>query len=168
MKSTELVGYCGGYCGDCHLAQENVAFGIKLLHAINTAYGPTRGVENFGWEPMRNLGKYATQQLDTLLASLSSFAVECFPKCCLDHCVPPCEIAGCAQAKGYRTCGECEEMSSCIKLDKHREKVISNLEDIKKIGVDAFATQQSEKVVEQRRQTILGILDAINQLPSND
>ncbi|MDF1515938.1 MAG: hypothetical protein P1S60_19170 [Anaerolineae bacterium] len=61
MKSTELVGYCGAYCGHCHLAQENVAFGIKLLQDINTEYGPTKGVENFGWEPMRNLGKYATQ-----------------------------------------------------------------------------------------------------------
>jgi hypothetical protein len=167
MNPAELVAYCGAYCGNCALAQDNVQFGVNLLKEINAEFGPTKAVDSFGWEPMRNLGKYATENLDHSLASLTLFAAECFPKCCTGHCVPPCEIARCVPAKGYRTCAECDEMNSCEKLDKHRDAVSAHLDEIKKHGLTAYASIQAKAVVEQRKQAVQRIMDELHQGTDN-
>ena len=162
MNPTDLVAYCGGYCGHCDLARENVAFGLKLLEAINATFGPTQSVGEMGWGPMRKLGGYATAPLDQIIASLVDFP-DCFPRGCTENCVPPCEIAQCASQKEYRTCAACDEADVCEKLDQARDAVAENLAYISTHGVEAFAREQAQVVAERRRERVMRILDESGQ-----
>ena len=57
---------------------------------------------------------------------------------------PDCEIRICVKNKGLRTCAECIDYANCSKLDflkPHHKTLISDLDLIKKKGIDHYVNE---------------------------
>ena len=154
MGPMDLVAYCGGYCGKCDICESNVVFGVHLIQGINAEFGPSKAAAGLGWPPMRHLAQTATGMFDAAADSLTRFTEDTFPKGCRDGCVPPCEIAACARERDYLTCADCDVMTTCTKLDRHREAVAENLTFIKTYGIERFREEQAHQVEDVRRARI--------------
>jgi hypothetical protein len=162
MEPTELVAFCGRYCGSCDICASNVVFGVSLLQAINAEFGPRNAAQGLGWPPMRHLADTVAGMVDAVVDNLDQFAEETFPKGCRDNCVPPCRIAACARDKGRHTCADCEEMKTCSILDEHREAVASYLASIQANGIERFAEEEARHLNQARRTKIEAALKEAN------
>jgi hypothetical protein len=61
---------------------------------------------------------------------------------------PTCEIRTCVRNKGFRTCAECTDYTTCSKLDflkPHHETLISDLDLIKEKGLDYYVSEITAK-----------------------
>jgi hypothetical protein len=162
MKPTELVAFCGRYCGSCDICASNVVFGVSLLQAINAEFGPRHAAQGLGWPPMRHLAGTVADMVDAAVGNLDQFAEGTFSQGCRDNCVPPCRIAACAKNEGCHTCADCEEMTTCSILDEHREAVASYLAYIQANGIERFAEEEARHVLQARRTKIEAALEEAN------
>ena len=134
-SKTDLVAYCGLYCGDC--------FGFKGTIA----------------DLSRDLRKELRQAKFSDIAKGISFKEfknyeECY-EClgamvrlrCKSACKggggnPSCAIRKCCQKKGFDGCWECDEIETCKKLNTlneiHKDAHRKNLRTIKKKGISKF------------------------------
>jgi len=61
---------------------------------------------------------------------------------------PTCEIRICVKNKGYRTCAECTDYKTCLKLDflkPHNSTLLSDLDFIRKNSFDRYVEQKVTK-----------------------
>ena len=153
-KQEELVSYCGGYCGKCGICELNIQTGIKAIQNVTEAAGIRIEAEHLGWPLMRDIATDCCKQFENNLSSFADLSSKLFPTNCRGGCVP-CDIAKCCKDKGFFTCADCSEMETCAKLGKQYAKVSKNLMEIKKIGAEAWAKNQYEEVIQEKKQKLI-------------
>ncbi len=138
-KEKELVAYCGLYCGDCFSYQGKVA---DLARDLRKELRQTRF--DLTAEFLSGISYFKVfenyPECYEVLGSLVKFRCK---KACRGGGGPPfCKIRKCCEKKGLTGCWECDEFTTCEKLDflktSHGDAHIKNLRKIKKQGIDNF------------------------------
>ncbi|MBN1805358.1 MAG: DUF3795 domain-containing protein [Sedimentisphaerales bacterium] len=139
-RKTDLIGYCGLYCGDC------------------TGY--TQTVANSAKDLRTELKRHRFAQIAPVLAKVPVFKeFKDYDKCynllgtmtkircttCRGNGGPPkCEVRRCCRKKKIQGCWECNDFAACEKLkfleQNHGAAHLKNLRKIKKQGPKAFVT----------------------------
>ncbi|MFQ5758556.1 MAG: DUF3795 domain-containing protein [Candidatus Bathyarchaeia archaeon] len=142
---TGLVGYCGLYCGACGIYQGAIKQRVEQLRGIIKRYGFDKIVPELAkWEPAFKHYKEFESVLDGLVKLFGSC-----PGCLGGGGDPNCKVRQCAKQKGYTTCAECNEASTCERLQPFLKKYSGHketLERIREIGVASWAEEMNEKV----------------------
>jgi hypothetical protein len=138
-EDTNLITYCGLYCGDCHSFKGRIPdLARDLRRELRTSkydkFAEVISKEPFG-RPLRNY-----KECYEALGMMVKFRCK---KGCKNGGGPPfCKIRKCCQKKGIEGCWECLEFETCTKLDflrgVHGEAHIKNLRAIKKKGKKEF------------------------------
>ncbi len=144
-KKTELIGYCGLYCGTCPAHTESVANLAQELRAElrrNKCDKAAPGLAKI--PPFAAFRHYA--QFDELLVALTT--MRCRKPCRAGGGSPDCQVRKCATEKGLSGCWECGEFVRCATLKTLEEfgdvdrSYLKNLRKIKRQGPAAFAKAQ--------------------------
>ena len=138
-KKTDLIAYCGLYCGDCP--------------------GYTQTVANLARDLRAELRHHRFAQMAVMLAKVPFFKdFKNYDKCynllgtmmkmrCIKLCKgnggpPDCKIRNCCRNKGFDGCWQCDDFSTCEKpkfLEEHHGLAhLKNLRKIRKAGPAAF------------------------------
>jgi hypothetical protein len=143
FSDEELVSFCGLNCKDCKARSERRLQLAKLFK---------ESLEELPLELFKEIlppFKKVDQVMDFIefLPQLGSIQT-----CCTsikEPCGnPTCEIRICVRNKGYRTCAECIDYKTCLKLDflkPHHSTLMSDLDFIKKDGFDQYVEQKIAK-----------------------
>lgn len=139
FSDEELVAFCGINCKDCKARSERRLQLAKLfkeslqelpLDLFKEILPPFKKVDQV-MEFLEFL-----PQLGGIQTCCTSTKEPCGN--------PTCEIRTCVRNKGYRTCAECIEYKTCLKLDflkPHHSTLLSDLDFIKKNGFDQYVEQ---------------------------
>jgi len=129
------TAYCGLYCGDCSFGQGTIP---DLARDLRKELRDTRFSELADVIPFPEFKNY--QQCYDVLGAMVKLRCK---GCRGGSRSKFCNIAKCAIKKEYAGCWECEDFSSCEKLEflvpVHGDAHLKNLRAIKTSGVDAFA-----------------------------
>jgi len=138
-KKTDLIGYCGLYCGDCA--------------------GQTQTVANLARDLRKELRHHRFGQMADMLAKVPIFKEfkdydKCYnllgtmmkmrcKKACRGNGGPPkCKIRQCSRKKKLMGCWQCDDFQTCEKLKflemHHGVAHLKNLRKLKKQGPAAF------------------------------
>ena len=136
-SSSNLVAYCGLYCGDCHGYKGTIPDMARDLRKElrKSKYSKfAKGVSKF----FKVLEKY-----DTCYEVLGAMVKFRCKRACKNGGGPPfCKMRKCCQKKEIQGCWECDEFETCTKLNFlkpiHDDAHIKNLRKIKKSGMDEF------------------------------
>ena len=139
FSDEELVAFCGINCKDCKARSERRLKLAKLfkeslqelpLDLFKEILPPFKKVDQV-MEFLEFL-----PQLGGIQTCCTSTKEPCGN--------PTCEIRTCVRNKGYRTCAECIEYKTCLKLDflkPHHATLLSDLDFIKENGFDQYVGQ---------------------------
>lgn len=136
---SNLIGYCGLYCGDCHGFNGRIPdLARDLRKELRKAkYDKFAGViseSGFG----KDFKNY--EECYKVLGAMVKF--RCRKGCRNGGGSPFCKIRKCSQQKGLEGCWLCEKFESCKELDflvpVHGDAHKKNLRNIKIKGKDAF------------------------------
>jgi hypothetical protein len=139
-EGTDLVAYCGLYCGDCESYKGKVAdLARDLRKELRAArFDKTAAfMSTFSFfEVFKNY-----DQCYEVLGALVRLRCK---KACRGGGGPPfCKMRKCCQKKGIQGCWECDGFETCKLLDfltpGHGDAHLKNLRRIKTAGVHAFA-----------------------------
>jgi hypothetical protein len=138
-KNTDLIAYCGLYCGDC------IGYKGKVADLARDLRKELRAVK-FGKlaEAMSDIPFFAAyKHYDECYQVLGAMVKFRCKKSCRGGGGPPfCKMRKCCRKKGIEGCWECGEFETCTELDFlkpiHGDAHIKNLRKLKKSGVDAF------------------------------
>ena len=121
-QNTNLLAYCGLYCGACS---------FKVAYDQNSK------------EHIIALPSQYNQYKDKPL--------QFCPGCRLDNDDAGCEIRNCAKEKSLDHCGDCDDFP-CKKISdfnndgvSHHAKVLKNLHTLKEIGIDKWLEAEKTK-----------------------
>jgi hypothetical protein len=138
-NKSDLIGYCGLYCGDC--------------------VGHTQIVANLARDMRKELRRHRFDKMADMLAKVPFFKeFKDYDKCynllgtmmkmrCKKTCrgnggPPDCKIRTCARKKKLDGCWQCEDFPTCEKLKfleaNHGEAHLKNLRILKKQGTATF------------------------------
>jgi hypothetical protein len=95
IDPTELVAYCGGFCGQCGICSLNIQTGLDAVRNVVQAAGFRQEAEHLGWPLMRDIATHACPQFEGQVDAFAQQATRFFPTHCRDSCVPGCAIAAC-------------------------------------------------------------------------
>ena len=169
VNPAEMVGYCGRLCMRCGVCGHMNAVDMQALQNVAKTIDMTgRAEKGLAWDVMRNMVGHVCREFDRDLESYAGFVQKGFPKCCRDHCVPPCQIAACCKEKGYRTCAECAEMETCDKLGKVRADMAPNLQAIRDKGLDAWAEEQWRTVTAEKKDALCKAIEEAYKTPETE
>lgn len=138
-QDTNLIAFCGLYCGDCHGYQGRIPdlardLRKELRAARYDKFAELISKEAFA-KPLENY-KECYEALGTMVK------FRCKKGCRNGGGPPFCKVRKCCQRKGIEGCWECGEFKSCEKLDflwvVHGDAHIKNLSAIKKKGKHGF------------------------------
>ena len=138
-KHSELVAYCGLYCGDCFGHTGTIPDLARDLRKELRAAKFDKFAKFVSQYPFAKvLEKYP--DCYEVLGAMVKFRCK---KACKEGGGPPfCKMRKCCQNKGYDGCWECDEFETCEKLDflkpVHDDGHIKNLRKLKKKGIDDF------------------------------
>ena len=140
-QQTDLIGYCGLYCGDCSGYTQTVANLARDLraelrrHRFGKMAGALAKVPIF-----KEFKDY--DKCYNLLGTMMK--MRCTKTCRGNGGPPGCKIRQCCRENNIRGCWECDEFVRCEKLkfleQHHGEAHLKNLRKIKKQGPKAFIT----------------------------
>jgi hypothetical protein len=144
----ELTAYCGLYCGDCIRYQNRYSemAGDLKQELARVNFLPYAEVKGQAVKPFQNLEVWL-ETLDALTA------LQCEHSCRVGGgCAAfPCDIFGCCRENGFAGCWECDDFEDCNKFDFlkpfHGESPRANLRQIRRLGIDTWATQRSKLYV---------------------
>jgi len=133
-KETELVGYCGLYCGDCIRYRSKASdLARKLLCELHNTefekYATVKKVEHYG---------ECCEVLEAIVA------LQCNSPCRIGGgCVPPpCDVLTCCREKGFDGCWQCDEFEKCGKFESFRalygDSPRQNLRTIRNFGLEKW------------------------------
>jgi len=136
-ETSELIAYCGLYCGDCPNHKGEIAdlardLRKKLREAKfdRTAQGLSKYFKEF-----RNY-----EQCYQVLGGM--VRLRCKRTCRSGGGPPACKVRSCCTKRGIEGCWECQEFETCQKLDFlkpiHADANVKNLRKLKKQGAAAF------------------------------
>lgn len=136
-ESTDLIAYCGIYCGDCFNHKGRIAdLARDLRKELKEAKFDrhSQGLSKF----FKEFGNY--EQCYEVLGAM--VRLHCKRTCRGGGGPPSCKIRSCCQRKNIQGCWECGEFETCEKLDFlkpfHEDAHLKNLRRIKKQGIDGF------------------------------
>ena len=140
-QQTDLIGYCGLYCGDCSGYMQTVANLARDLraelrrHRFGQMAGALAKVPIF-----KEFKDY--DKCYNLLGTMTK--MRCTKTCRGNGGPPECKVRQCCRENNIRGCWECDEFGRCEKLkflEQHHGKAhLKNLRKIKKQGPKAFIT----------------------------
>ena len=137
MESSDLIAYCGLYCGDCVMHKGEVAdlardLRKKLREAkfARVAQGLSKVFKDF-------------EDYDRCYQVLGAMVrLRCKRTCRAGGGPPACKMRNCCRKKGIQGCWECGEFEFCQKLEflasSHGDAHLKNLRKLSKQGVDSF------------------------------
>ena len=135
--STELVAYCGLYCGDCFNYKGEIAdlardLRKKLREAKFDKAAP--GLSKY-FKAFRDYG----QCYEVLGAMVR---LRCKRGCRESGGNPSCKIRICCRKRGMAGCWECAEFETCARFDFlkpiHGDATAKNLRKLRKEGIESF------------------------------
>jgi hypothetical protein len=136
---SDLIGFCGLYCGDCHGFKGIIPdLARDLRKELRAAkYGKFANViAELGFA--KALGDY--DKAYEVLGAMVKF--RCRKGCRKGGGSPFCKIRICCQTKGCEGCWECGEFESCTELKflerVHADGHLKNLRAIQKKGKKSF------------------------------
>jgi hypothetical protein len=138
-KPTDLIAYCGLYCGDCMGYDQKIA---DLAHDLRKElrrvhFGTLAPV--ISQVPVFKVFEDYPQCYDVLGGLMK---LRCDKTCRGSGGPPACEIRSCCREKNLDGCWRCESFKTCPKLDilrpHHGDAHIRNLSKIKRQGPTAF------------------------------
>ncbi len=139
FSDEELVAFCGINCKDCRARSERRTKLAELFKA---------SLQELPLELFRQVLP-PFKNIDQVMEFLHFFPQLSGTQTCCTSAIEPCgnpscEIRTCVRNKSYRTCAECEEFSTCTKLDflkPHHASLLSDLDLIKKNGFDMYVNE---------------------------
>ena len=138
---TNLVGYCGLYCGACGIYQGRIKQAVQNLREVIRAYGFDKiAPELAKWEPA--FQHYA--EFDKVLDGFVKLLGEC-PGCVAGGGDPGCRVRECCRPKAFQTCAECDKMGTCEILQRVAPEK-KELSKIKGTGIDKWIEEMQRKV----------------------
>jgi hypothetical protein len=134
VDHAKMTAYCGLYCGDCAFGQGTIP---DLARDLRKELRTQRFEKVAEVIPFMNADEYKTAY--EFLGSLVKMRCK---GCKMGSRSKFCHIAQCAVKKDLQGCWECDEFSTCTKLDflvpVHGDAHLKNLRKIKKAGVDEW------------------------------
>lgn len=132
--STDLLAFCGLYCGDCGGYAGEIAEHGKLLISTLEKYKFSLTAKNMFSEQLGNYDEFYKK-----LKFISN--LKCSQTCRERKTgSTTCEIRKCCMERGYFACYECDDFLSCNKLKTmeklHKDSCLKNLSSIKKMGLE--------------------------------
>ena len=136
---TEMIAYCGLYCGECPNHTGKIADLARDLRKELRSVRFDKTAESLSELSFFNMFK----DYDTCYAVLGGMVrLRCNHGCRSGGGNPFCKIRKCCQKKGIEGCWLCDEFVTCEKLDElranHGVAHIKNLRSIKRKGIDGF------------------------------
>lgn len=125
-EDLNLIGYCGIDCSQCLGYKMNISEAAKNLRRELRKEGMKKI-----WSEIPILGEY-----EPFKKSLDGLAMLRCPKGCRGNGGNPfCKIRKCCMKKGYWSCGECELLEDCKKIEyitkNYNQKNIKILKKLK-------------------------------------
>ena len=136
--NSDLIAYCGLYCGDCVNKGEIADMARDLRKKLREAKFArlAQGLSQF-FKEFKNY-----DQCYEVLGAM--VRLRCKRTCRGGGGPPFCKIRSCCQKKGFQGCWECEEFEICGKLDflkpTHEDAHLKNLRKLNRQGVERFLT----------------------------
>lgn len=144
-KKTDMVGYCGLYCGTCPAYTGSMAKPAQELREELRRNKCDKAASRLARIP--GLGAFEHyEQLDALLVTLTK--MRCTKPCRAGGGSAECRIRRCAKGKGLSGCWQCDGFAACKTLQALEEfgdidkTYLKNLRKIKRHGLAAFARMQ--------------------------
>lgn len=144
-KKTELIAYCGLYCGTCPAKTGSLADLAEQLRAELQRSKCDKAAPGLAkLPPFAAFAHY--DKFDALLVALTT--MRCEQPCRAGGGSPDCQVRKCAQEKGLTGCWECAGFARCATLKTLEEfgdvdrSYLKNLRQIKREGPAAFAQAQ--------------------------
>jgi len=144
-RKTDVIAYCGLYCGSCPAHTGSIA---KLAKGLRKELKRSKcdkaapGLAKI--PPFAAFQHY--EQFDQLLVVLAQ--MRCKKVCRAGGGSPDCRIRQCVTKKGLPGCWECSEFAQCPTLQTLEEygdvdkDYLKNLRKIKRLGAAAFVQAQ--------------------------
>jgi hypothetical protein len=144
-KKTDLIAYCGHYCGTCPAHTQEVAELTKNLRSRLRKDKFDKYASVLAKVPAFKAFKHYDKGCDLLNALMK---MRCKNGTCRDGGWSlSCKIKKCAEKKGLLGCWQCDDFPTCKTLkvlEEGDDKThLRNLRKIKRIGPAAFVRQQA-------------------------
>jgi len=137
VDKAEMTAYCGLYCGDCPFHRGTIP---DLARDLRKELRKARFDKAAEVIPFMDEDKY--REAYEFMGSLVKLRCR---GCRTGGRSRFCEVARCAVKKGYRGCWECEDFTSCGKMDflahVHGDGHLRNLRKIKRVGIDRWVEE---------------------------
>lgn len=134
-SKTDLVAYCGLYCGDCFSFKGTIA---DLSRDLRKELRQAKFSDISKGIPFKEFKKY--KECYECLGAM--VRLRCKSACKGSGGNPFCAIRKCCQKKGFDGCWECDEIETCKKLNTlneiHKDAHRKNLRTIKKKEISEF------------------------------
>jgi hypothetical protein len=139
VKRTDLIGYCGLYCGDCAAYTQTVANLTKDLRRELRRHKFGQAAASLAKMPAFKAFKHYDKGYELLGAMMK---IRCQNPCREGGWSPGCKIKKCALEKSFAGCWQCDDFEDCKKLKVLEEgndfTHLKNLRKLKRIGPAAF------------------------------
>jgi hypothetical protein len=138
-KKTDLIAYCGLYCGDCPAYTQTLANLARDMRAELRHYRFGQMADQMSKEPFFEEFKHY-DKCYRLLGTMMK--LRCTKLCKGNGGPPNCKIRNCARKKGFDGCWQCDDFVSCKNLeilkDNYGSANLRNLRKLRKQGPAAF------------------------------
>lgn len=139
ITETQLVAYCGLYCGDCYRYKGRLADMArdlrKEMRAEKFSDTAVKMAESAFFKAFKNY-----PECYEVLGEIVK--LRCKRSCRGEGGPPVCKIRECCRKNGIDGCWECDDFETCKKLyflkPYHEDAHIKNLRLLKKSGVESF------------------------------
>ncbi|NQV19386.1 MAG: DUF3795 domain-containing protein [Armatimonadetes bacterium] len=135
---SNLLAYCGLYCGDCAGYSGEIADRAKDLENV---------IEKYKFElTAKSMFSKELKDYDEFLRKLKFISGLKCSEICREREIGStnCEIRKCCIGKGFYACYECEDFEICEKFkaleELHKDSCAKNLKAIKEIGLKNWIT----------------------------
>jgi len=142
ITETELLTYCGLYCGACPIKNGQIRDTAKSLQALLSACNYPE------WAPTMADFVPATRHYSEFEEVLAWLTTQDCSGCLAGGGDPQCAIRVCAKEKGLPGCWECAELN-CERLqriDQGASVAPENRQRIREVGLEAWLAEQATQV----------------------
>ena len=145
-KKTELVAYCGTYCGECPAYTQSIADLARELRKELRRHKCERLAPALAKIPAFKAFEHYKKAYD-LLGVMMKF--RCKKTCRAGGGRVDCKVRECAKKKGLAGCWRCDDFETCKTLKSLEESgdldkiYLRNLRKLKRMGPAAYVRQKA-------------------------